>query len=670
MKASLFSLLNTGLLFPAQGQCRTVYPSFTVVHSSPFDFSGAQKTNAAPAPSNSGIFTIDQPGKNGNSRMTVESAPQLSLFPFNSLLISAAADLPQGSSLSLEVKILSGDASAGEHLNWSKWYRLGTFSPCGESASADAQSDGEAELKVDELALKRPGNAFKYRVTLESSSRPLPVLRLVAVTYTDKNAKYDSAAATASLLDKKFKNPPWLGPRAVPPLSQMTQQQKYARDICSPTALAMLLSSWGETAPVMETVQGVYDNGAGIYGNWSFNAAYAASRGLDAFVSRFNSATDAEYELAHGRPFSASVTYGPGELKSSPIKKTKGHLVVVKGIGEKGDFLVNDPASPSDSTVPHIYDREQFSAAWLKNKYGLVYRVLPKFPKYMKVSIPCASMLERLPAEGEKKSRGTQLLLGETVKVTELREGWAGSLAMEQGYYISRGDTQGWKGYPGWVALTQLTADDDYGYDYCVKTTSATAAVSQGADFVRQPFYMGTRLLSLGRTSDGRVKTLLPGGRPAYVEEKDLLASKDVPQGGKLRDAVLETALLFINTPYEWGGRTVAGIDCSGLVNIVFRVYGIDVPRNAEDQYLAAHPLKGKDLKKGDLVFLADQAKKDKVTHVMLYDGEGGLVEAAMEPGKARRISFVERLGKEPQDISNGELINGNKVYFASFIAD
>ena len=279
-------------------------------------------------------------------------------------------------------------------------------------------------------------------------------------------------------------------------------------------------------------------------------------------------------------------------------------------------------------------------------------------------------MLERLPAQGEEKNRGTQLLLGETVKVTEMRDGWAGSLALEQGYYISRADTPGWKGYPGWVSLAQLTEDDDYGYDYCVKAASTTAAVSHGADFVRQPFYMGTRLLALGKTADGRIKVLLPGGRPGYVEEKDLLYHKNIPEGEKLRDSLLDTALLFLNTPYEWGGRTVAGIDCSGLVNIVFRVHGIDVPRNADDQYLAARSIKGKDLRKGDLVFLADQAKKDRITHVMIYDGEGQLMEAAMEPGKAWRISCLERLGKEPRDISNGELINGNKVYFASFITD
>jgi len=670
MKASLFSLLNTGLLFPAPGQCRSVYPSFTVLHASPFDFVSAQKTNAIPVPSGAGLFTIDQPGKPKTSKMTLESAPQLSLFPFNSLLISAGADLPPGSLLNLEVKILAGDAASGEELHWSKWYRLGTFNPCGDSYSGDPQSDADAELQVDELVLKRPGNGFKYRITLETDSRPMPVLRFVALTYTDKNAKYDEAAATASMAAKNVtKNPPWLLARPLPQYSQMAQQQKYARDICSPTALAMLLGSWGRNTPVMDIVQGVYDGGAGIYGNWSFNAAYAASLGQDAFVSRFNTITDAEYELAHGRPFAASITYGPGELKNAPIKKTKGHLVAVKGINEKGDFLVNDPAAPSDNVVPRTYERKQFAAAWLKNKYGLVYRLLPKFPKYMKTALPCAEILEKLPAKDQAERKGTQLLLGETVRVDEVRDGWAKAYGLEQGYYLSHGE-QGWKGYPGWIPLSQLVTDDDYGYDYCVKAASTTAAVSSGADFVRQPLYMGTRLLGLGKTSDGRIKTLLPGGRAAYVEEKDLLHYKNVPQKDALRQSLIDTALLLLDSPYEWGGRTAAGIDCSGFTNIVYRVHGIDLPRNADDQYLAAKSVKGKNLEKGDLIFLADQAKKDKITHVMLYDGEGQVIEAVMDAGKVRSIAFLERFGKNPSDISNGELINGSKVYFASIISN
>ena len=48
--------------------------------------------------------------------------------------------------------------------------------------------------------------------------------------------------------------------------------------------------------------------------------------------------------------------------------------------------------------------------------------------------------------------------------------------------------------------------------------------------------------------------------------------------------SVMETALGFLNAPYLWGGRTPAGIDCSGLVQAAFKVQGIPLPRDAAIQ--------------------------------------------------------------------------------------
>ena len=50
------------------------------------------------------------------------------------------------------------------------------------------------------------------------------------------------------------------------------------------------------------------------------------------------------------------------------------------------------------------------------------------------------------------------------------------------------------------------------------------------------------------------------------------------------RSSVMETALTFLNAPYLWGGRTPAGTDCSGLVQTVFKVHGMALPRDAAMQ--------------------------------------------------------------------------------------
>jgi hypothetical protein len=169
---------------------------------------------------------------------------------------------------------------------------------------------------------------------------------------------------------------------------------------CSPTSTAMVLGYYGRlpsassyawvghrTDPwVDEVARRTYDAAYEGTGNWPFNTAYAASRGLSAFVTRLRSLGEAESLVAAGIPVITSVSFSSGQLAGAPISSTAGHLLVVVGFTSSGDVVVNDPAASTASGVRRTYDRAQFERAWLGGSGGTAYvihddaRPLPPSP--------------------------------------------------------------------------------------------------------------------------------------------------------------------------------------------------------------------------------------------------------------------------------------------------
>ena len=67
--------------------------------------------------------------------------------------------------------------------------------------------------------------------------------------------------------------------------------------------------------------------------------------------------------------------------------------------------------------------------------------------------------------------------------------------------------------------------------------------------------------------------------------------------------ALIALARSYLETPYLWGGNTQAGLDCSGLVHILWRRFGINLPRDSKDQQQAAGWQTVSEPRAGDLVF-------------------------------------------------------------------
>jgi len=171
----------------------------------------------------------------------------------------------------------------------------------------------------------------------------------------------------------------------------------------------------------------------------------------------------------------------------------------------------------------------------------------------------------------------TQALFADPLDVRARDNGWA--------------EVEVADGHSGWIAADALG-------ERLAKDRAHVVVVPQAADR-----YLGTWLVAPGL----RTEPLAAARRKA---------------GG---EAIAEAALMFLGAPYEWGGVTVHGIDCSGLVQAVHRRFGQLLPHNAEHQAAAGREVSLRQARPGDLLCYGD--------HIAIWTGEGRIVHASADAG-------------------------------------
>lgn len=321
-------------------------------------------------------------------------------FEFTELIGSWRAETPGRTWIEVSVR---GTDETGER---SGWYVLGRWceqDPASDAepgaihrTSVDGQATDVATVWTDTLHAYDPHRFgdWQLRVTLlrPAGSDASPVLRSVgAMASRLPNGKKVPVSpigvAAGTVLD-------------VPTFSQEVHVGHYPQwdnggeAWCSPTSTAMVLAYWNAgprdgdlswvdppvDAEVDFAARNVYDYTYEGAGNWSFNTAYASRYGLTGFVTRLRSFTEAEELIKDGIPLIISVAFAKDELDGAGYG-TNGHLMVVVGFDERGDVVVNDPAShllPDNGEVRFTYRRDQLENAWLPKSGGTTYVIHPE----------------------------------------------------------------------------------------------------------------------------------------------------------------------------------------------------------------------------------------------------------------------------------------------------
>ena len=222
----------------------------------------------------------------------------------------------------------------------------------------------------------------------------------------------------------------------------------------------------------------------------------------------------------------------------------------------------------------------------------------------------------------------TQLLIGESVRILEDRGSWA----------LVRAERDG---YVGWTRAAALQRNDRKAVRAYQKSANVLVRAGLAAAFDRPaagaqragalPFGVAVPLIEKRR---GWAALRLPDDCVWWVKEADLLLLSDRPRPNAAGIAfTLDLIKPFVGTPYQWGGRSPYGYDCSGLAQTFWGFMGVPIPRDADQQFRAGRIVKGKP-RPGDLLFFGgddsrlSDVRQQRITHVAISLGGAELLHA------------------------------------------
>jgi len=221
-----------------------------------------------------------------------------------------------------------------------------------------------------------------------------------------------------------------------------------------------------------------------------------------------------------------------------------------------------------------------------------------------------------IPVRKEPKEQSemtTQLLFGEVFRILSTDKAWL--------------QVQGeWDGYEGWIDQKQYEPISDKEYN-TIAGEQQSVALDLAKSATREenciPLLIGATLPNYD-------------GLNFYINNRKHVYNGQVVQpnhNGEMQHLLPKIALKFLNAPYLWGGKNIFGIDCSGFTQLVFKIAGIRLQRDAYQQAAQGKQISLIDeTQPGDLAFFTN--KKGNITHVGIIFSEGTIIHAS---GRVRK---------------------------------
>jgi peptidoglycan DL-endopeptidase LytE len=182
-------------------------------------------------------------------------------------------------------------------------------------------------------------------------------------------------------------------------------------------------------------------------------------------------------------------------------------------------------------------------------------------------------------------------------------EGRAGASGMVQTHTVAKGDT---------------LASIAHRYGIGVEALREINGLEGSKILPGQVFRLSPGEADESRRAAGEAEALAPEARE---EARVLVQGNGLFTGEKSRELLGRVARSFLGFRYAKGGGSINGMDCSSFVQRVYKVFGIDLPRTAREQFRTGYAVTKSELRLGDLVFFK-RPKSREPTHVGIYLGD------------------------------------------------